>query len=216
MTRRTCTSKPSPPAPLPWGEGSRRDGFSLVEAMVAIAITAMAGSVLLLGMTSSVDTAEDAQRRTIAQGLANQGLDEVLGARYMEYGCSPYDTTLQPGGSEKATGTRELYDDIDDYNGWKASPPVDRWGVELGTDDGQGGERHESLRAPSGSMDGWTRSYHVYYVDESDLATQLPSGQTSDYRAVEVRVYYTDPNSGIREMARARRIVPYVEPYEPN
>jgi len=191
-----------------------RPGFSLVEALVAITITALAGSALLLGMTSSIDTTEEAQRQTIAQGLANQALDEVLGARYMELDCSAHDTYLQPGGSEKATGTRELFDDIDDYNDWKSSPPVDRWGIPLGDDDGEGGERHKDFRAPSDTRDRWTRTIHVYYVDESDLSTQLPSGKTSDFRAVEVRVYYKGPNSGRREMARARRIVAYVEPYE--
>lgn len=195
---------------------SHRQGFTLIEAMVAVSITAIAGSVLLLGMTSSIDTTEDAQRRAVAQGLADQALDEVLGARYMEYGASPYDTVLKPGDPEKATGTREQFDDVDDYNGWKASPPVDRWGVALGIDDGQGGERHQNFRTPTGSMDPWTRTIHVYYVEESDPGTQLPSGQTSDYRAVEARVYYTGPRSGSREMARARRVVAYVEPYEPN
>jgi len=195
------------------GCGASR-GFTLVEALVAITITAMAGSVLLLGMTASIGTTDDALRGTVAQGLANQLLNEVLGARYMEYGCSPYDTTLKPGGSESATGTRELFDDIDDYNGWKASPPVDRWGVPLGTDAGDGDERHKNFFATGEPIERWTRTVHVYYVEESDFSKQLPSGQTSDYRAVEVRVYYTGPNSDTREMARARRVVAYVEPYE--
>jgi len=192
----------------------RPRGFTLVEALVAITITALAGGTLLLGITASVGTSDDAERRTIAHGLAEQALDEVLGARYMELGCSPYDTYLQPGGSEKATGTRELYDDIDDYNGWTSSPPVDRWGVELGTDDGQGGQRQENFRAPAGAMDRWKREIAVYYVDESDLVNPLSNGQTSDWRAVEARVYHDDPQAGLREMARVRRIVSYVEPYE--
>jgi len=197
--------------------GSRRTraappAFTLVEALVATAITAIAASALLLGVTSSLQTTNEALEQAIASGLAQQLLDEVLGARYMEYGCSPYDWNLRPGSAELATGTRELYDDVDDYNGVETQPPVDFWGVCLGTDDGEGGQRHPNFQVSPGFFDHWRAEIDVYYVNPPDFVTPLPFGQVSDYRAVEVRVYYVDPDRGRRELTKLRRVVAYVPP----
>jgi len=189
-----------------------RAAFTLIEALVAVSITAIAGTVLLLGTTSSLQATDDSLRRTIALGLAEQLLDEVLGARYMEYGVSPYDTSLVPGSDEAATGTRELFDDVDDYNGVLAQPPEDPWGVPLGTEGTAGAQRHPNFQLPPEFFDRWRQEVSVYYVSESDLATPLAVGQTSDYRAVDVRIVRDDPQRGVQELARLRRVVSYVPP----
>jgi hypothetical protein len=105
-----------------------------------------------------------------------------------------------------------LFDDIDDYNGWESAPPEDCWGIALGTDDGEGGQRHPGFQAPAGLLDDWSQQIEVYYVDESDLTSRLPAGQVSDYRVVEVRIVDEDPNRGRRELVKLRRVVPYVPP----
>ncbi len=196
-----------------------RAAFTLVEAVVAIALTAIAGAALLLGVSSSMQTTHTALEQAIAAGMAQQLIDEVAGARYMEYGLSPYDTVLQPGSDEKATGNRRLFDDIDDFNGFQSQPPVDAWGVSLGEDDWQRSERygqpmrrHHALCAPEGFFARWRREIAVYYVDPSDLTTRLASGQVSDYRAIEVRIIRVDPHRGPRELARLRRVVAHVPP----
>lgn len=203
MSLRRLANRQTGPAP---------SAFTLVEALVATAITAIAASALLLGVTSSLQTTSEAQEQAIASGMAQQLLDEVLGARYMEYGLSAYQLDLQPNGAELASGTRELYDDVDDYNGVQTQPPVDSWGVSLGTDDGEGGQRHPHFQSPPGFFDHWRAEIDVYYVNPPDLATRLPSGQVSDYRAVEVRVYYVDPDRGSRQLTKLRRMVAYVPP----
>jgi len=179
---------------------------------VAIGVTAMAGSVLLLGLTGSVQSTQEAMHQTIAQGIAEQLADEVVGCRYMAPGTTPYQIGLGPSGSELATGTRELFNDVDDFHDFTAQPPEDPWGVPLGQDDGAGGERHPAFQLPEGYFDRWREEIKVYYVDESDLVTPLPQGQTSDYRLVEVRVLYERPEGGTRELARVRRVVAYVPP----
>ncbi len=189
-----------------------RAGFTLIEALVAVSITAIAGSILLLGTTTSLQATDDSLRRTIALGLAEQLLDEVLGARYMEYGTSPYQTPLLSGSDEAATGTRELFDDVDDYNGVLAQPPEDLWGVPLGTEGTAGLQRHPNFQLPPEFFDRWRQEVSVYYVSESDLATPLADGQTSDYRAVDVRIVRDDPQRGVQELARLRRVVSYVPP----
>lgn len=189
--------------------------FTLVEALVAISITAIGAAALLLGISSSLQTTNHAMEQTIATGMARQLLDEVVGGRYYAAGLGdPYQTYFGPSSYEQGGMARERYDDIDDYHGIRSKPPVDPWGVALGTDDGEGSQRHPSFCAPSGLLDNWQQEIDVYYVDGSDLTTRLASGQVSDYRAVEVRIVLVDPDRGRRELASARQVVAYVPPTE--
>jgi type II secretory pathway pseudopilin PulG len=195
-------------------------GFSLVEAMVALTITAVAGSALLLGVDTSLKTTNEAMEQTIATGMAEQLMDEVLGARYTadmagdalpHYDPDPYD----PDSARfSITRDREFFEDIDDYNEYTNQPPQDRFGVDLGSDDGEGDERHPSFKASAGMFSRWRRQIQVYYVSPTDLKTPLAAGQTSDYRAVEVRVLLDDPQRGWRELARLQQVVAYVPPIQ--
>ncbi len=189
-----------------------RSGFTLIEALVAISLTAIAGSTLLLGVTTSLKTTDDTMRETIAQGMAQQLMDEAVGCRYMELGDTAYATTLGPGVLETVAGARKRFDDIGDFNGFRSQPPTDSYGIALGTDDGQGGQRNAAFRCDAGYFQNWRQEIDVYYVADSDLTARLPSGTTSDYRVVEVRIVYVDPDRGDRELAKIRQVVPYVSP----
>jgi type II secretory pathway pseudopilin PulG len=185
--------------------------FTLVEALLAITILALAGSVLLLGTTTSVETAKTGLYCTIARGMAQQLMDEIVGSRYCELGSDAYQSTLGPGADET---TRQMYDDSDDYNGLRTKPPKDFYGIALGKDDGLGGQRNALFQVPSGFFDNWQQEVDVYYVGEANLSTKLPAGQYSDYRVVEVRIVYIDPNSGRKELANLKRVVSYVPPLQ--
>lgn len=162
-------------------------GFTLVEALVAISMTALAGSILLLGVTSSLQNGDEAYRQTVALGLAQQLMDEVVGGSITE---------------------------IDAYNGFESTPPVDRWGIRLGTEDGSGGQRHPSFGVAAGLLDSFGCDVRVSRVDPSDLTTPLPASQTSDFRLIVVRVTYLAPNAPPREIVRLQRVVAQVPPYE--
>jgi len=54
----------------------------------------------------------------------------------------------------------------------------------------------------------------VYYVSESNLSTKLATGQTSDYRVVEVRITYNDPAQGTQLLATLKRVLSYVPPMQ--
>jgi type II secretory pathway pseudopilin PulG len=191
--------------------------FTLVEAVVAMTITAIAASALLLGVNSSLMTTIDAEEQAIAQGIAQQLLDEALGSRYCLLPSSSshdtaHDVTLKPSETKAAPGTRELFTDTDDFNGFLRQPPVDTWGVELGSEDIDGAQRHPAFRASPSYFDRWREEIRVYYVDGEDLADPLPAGQTSDYRAIEVIVSRVNEQGGVRELARLRQVVTYVPP----
>ena len=179
---------------------------------MSITIAAIAGSVLLLGINSSLQTTGESLQQTIADGLAEQLMDEVLGGRYAAVGVGGYQTIFSASAYELNGSHRERYDDIDDYHALRRLPPVDAWGIALGKDDGEGDVRQANFQATNPILQDWRQEVDVYYIDESDLSTPLPSGQTSDYRMVEVRIVRVDPDRGNRQLATLRRVVAYVPP----
>jgi type II secretory pathway pseudopilin PulG len=191
-------------------------GFTLVEALVAISIAAIAGSALLLGVSSSIQGADDAMRRTIAYGMAQQLMDEVVGSRYIPLGGNAYDTTIGPSAAKIAAGTRQAFDAIGDFNGYRCKPPKDPYGIALGADNGQGATRNAAFQCSGTFLQNWRQEVDVYYVSDTNLTTKLAAGQTSDYRAVEVRIVYDDSKSGPVTLAKIRRVVTYLAPLNVN
>ena len=187
-----------------------RNGFTIVEACVAVAFAALAGSTLMMATFAALQTTHFAQDQTMALGMAQQLMDEVLGNRYLPDSGNPYATPIGPDSSETGT-SRKLFDNIGDYNGYRCQPPKDFWGVALGTDNGQGGQRDPNFQAPTSPFASWQQQVDVYYVAETNLTTPLSGSKTSDYQAVEVRIIYIDPNTGnTNQLASLRRVVAYV------
>ena len=185
--------------------------FTMIEAVLAITIMALAGSILLLGTTASLETSKNCMYGAIARGMAQQLMDEIVGSRYCELGADPYQVTLGPGSDETA---RSMYDDSDDYNGLRTKPPKDYFSIALGKDDGLGGQRNSLFQIPSGLIDNWQQEVDVYYVSESNLSTKLVAGQTSDYRVVEVRITSNNPGQGTKVLATLKRVLSYVPPMQ--
>jgi type II secretory pathway pseudopilin PulG len=188
-----------------------RPAFTLIEAIVALGIMALAGSVLLLAAQSSLRTTDELVRRTIAEGLADQLLDEIVTKRYMEVGESPTDSSLGTEANETSAG-RSLFDDTDDYHQLSLLPAKDAFGQEMGTGDDAGGLRHPGFRVPDGFFDNFRQRVKLYYVDPADPSQPLADGQTSYYRAVEVAVDYVAADGTERELAVRRRVYAYIPP----
>lgn len=95
-----------------------RRGFSLVEAVVAVAIV----GVMLVGALTAVGAARVTQFRV---GRLRQGhlLADALMAEVLQ---QPYEDAVTGAIGLEAgewTGTRTNFDDVDDYAGWTGSPP---------------------------------------------------------------------------------------------
>ena len=112
-----------------------RTAFTLIEAMVALSLTALAGAAILLTVETSLDAADQTQEQTIAAGMAEQLLDEIAGAMYCEPGVDPHQYPLGPNAVEAQGPGRSRFNDIDDYNNYIAQPPEDRSGQPLATED---------------------------------------------------------------------------------
>ncbi|MBA4018346.1 MAG: hypothetical protein C0483_14365 [Pirellula sp.] len=191
------------------GEPRSRHGFTLIETMTAMAILALVGGTLMANMAATTNTSQDAVDRAIAQGMAQQLLDEICGMKYAESLGTEYDTGIGPGSPETSAGARKEFDDIDDYLGVNTSVPTDRWGIALGTDNGRQGSRLAAFRAPSTFFTGWRQQVDVFYVNDTNLATKLTSG-TSSHRKIEVRITAAQADGRIRELAYISRVVAYV------
>ncbi len=176
-------------------------------------ILALAGTVLLLGIETSLRTAADAEDETIALGIANQMVDEILGHRYMtNLSTNPYDYPLGPSSWEQGGNGRERFNDSDDFNGFTAQPAEDTWGVEMGCGDGAGGLRHEDFQLPPGRFDRWKQEVKVYYVNETNPSVKLTGSQTSNFRCLEVSILREEPSGAWRPLAVAKRVYTYVPP----
>jgi type II secretory pathway pseudopilin PulG len=193
----------------------RRAAFSLVEALIALAIMALAGSVLLLSVESSLDSSTDAVDRTIADGIAQQVLDQALTKRFTESisGGATLAEILGPIGAaaDELLGVgSQQFDDVDDYSGYTMQPPKDEYGQPLGAGNDAGGLRAASFRAPTGFFQQWRVRVQVYYVDPTDH--QVQSATATAYRAIEVTVEKIGANSRVVPLANRKRVITYIPP----
>lgn len=126
-----------------WGAGLRAAAFTLVETVIATALVA----VMFVAALNTVAASRLTQHRAslVSQGrlLAESLMSEILMQNYQEPDGAP---VFGRESGESAT-TRAVYDDVDDYHGWSASPPVARDGTPL-----------------TNATD-WTRTVRVEWVD---------------------------------------------------
>ena len=195
-----------------------RAGFTLIEALAAIAIMAMAGSVMLLAAQTSLDATDDAAKQAIAQGICEQVLDEIMVTRYMESGAAYNQNTLA---SDSGETTRQSYDDTDDFNGLSLQPIRDSYGQTLGTGNDAEGTRLANFRIDSSFFNKWRLRVDIYYVSSADLSLRLDNpavtaggnlSTTSGYRAAEVTVEYQNSDGSYQTLATGRRVYAYFPP----
>ncbi|MBN2447259.1 MAG: PKD domain-containing protein [Phycisphaerae bacterium] len=140
-----------------------RRGLTLAEAVISIAIV----GTMLVAALSTVGAAKLTEQRvgsrSRATQLAQDLMSEISAQRYADadYGLGSFGL----GGDEVGDGSRSLWEDVDDYDGWSASPPQAKDGTEW-TD-----------------LAGWKRSVQVDWVDPSD-PTQVRSYETGAKRIV--------------------------------
>lgn len=185
-----------------------RPAFTLIETLIAIGLMAVVIGAVTLSLVTSLRTAQENEDLAVAEGLAMDLMDEILNRRYCELGVTPYDVYLRPGSVEVAPGTRQLFDDIDDYNGWVEEPPKDRWGNLLGRENGTGGLRPSVAWAPD--LTGFRREVTVSYVSPQDFKTSLPFGTVTDFRKIVVTVSRRYSNNVVRPLITITRVVAYV------
>jgi hypothetical protein len=134
---------------LPPSRNRQRRGTSLAECTVASLIVGALLITALRSAGSSLQTTQGIDDRGRAQRLAGDLMNEIFLDAYQE-----------PGGSSgfgldsgENTGNRTLFDDVDDYNNWFASPPTDASGNVLP------------------GLTGWTQAVSVTWADPTTLGS---------------------------------------------
>ena len=130
-----------------------RCGFTLIEATLSTLIVATMIVAALHTFGSAAVGRRVLQSRVVADALAARLLSEIIQIRFEEP-----DETLAFGPETSETGgTRDAFDDLDDYHSWSASAPQAKDGTEIS------------------ALTGWSRSVVVENVDVETLA---PAGAT--------------------------------------
>ena len=142
------------------GQRARR-AFSLAEVAISVLLV---GGLLVAALTTLGGAA--AGRRT----MANRGLGELLAQDLMgEILRQPYEEPVDTPSFGRETGetggTRAAYDDVDDYDGWFASPPQHKDGTVFV------------------DLTGWRRDVQVHRVNANDL-TQVVAAESGVKRII--------------------------------
>jgi Tfp pilus assembly protein PilV len=157
-------------------------GFSFVEVMLsAILLAALftAGMALFgnLGRAS-----QDTIDQDLAAELCLEMIKEIKVLPYADPQSS--DTGIA---FEEAGANRELFDDIDDYDGWSATPPRTRKGVEL--------NRYQGL----------TRTVMVDHVNPGNFQQMLSDTDDQGIKRITIIIKRSD-----QEIARQVYIIPNI------
>jgi type II secretory pathway pseudopilin PulG len=199
--------------PAPIARQTRLRGrlaFSLIEALVALSITSIAGAVLLLSVQSSLDTTIEAVDKTIADGVAQQTIDEILTKRFVGPAENPLTSALGALSSELQNLGTSLFDDTDDYAGYIAQPLKGQSGETLGTGDDNGGLRLQNFRVRSDYFQNWRVRVDVYYVNPDNHLVR--STTATNFRMIEVNVELVRSNGSALPLANRKRLIAYVPP----
>lgn len=133
----------------PIAKRRRQHGLTLAEAVVCLSIV----SITIVAALSTVSAAKVTRirfaDRQLAQELARGLLAEIMNQTYEEAATTPA-FGPEPG---EADGSRRNFDDVDDYDGWTATPPENSDGT-----------------AKSGLSD-WTELVTVERIGIADLST---------------------------------------------
>lgn len=134
-----------------------RRGFSMMESVLSVLLV---GLVLAAAM-NTLGSARVAQAQnadiSVAGVLCESMMNEILAQRYADEdgGMTSFGLPF----SEYGDGSRALFDDVDDYHNWTASPPEEKDGT------------------PIAWAYGLQRTVRVECVRASDLGSTTPDGR---------------------------------------
>ncbi|MHC4400340.1 MAG: type IV pilus modification PilV family protein [Planctomycetota bacterium] len=148
----------------------RSAGFTLTEVVVSTLIVGLMLVAAMRGLGAAARASRLTNRRGQATLLANDLMSEILQAGYVD----PDGAASLGQESGELGGTREAFDDVDDYHEWTASPPQNKLGDAL----------------PNLDLDGWRRSVSVAHVDPDDLTTAISDADDRGVKRITVTVAY--------------------------
>ena len=169
---------------------TQRHGVTLIEVSISTALVGLVLVAALETLGGAMRTMRQTASELQAHSLAETLLAEVIALPYTDPTVDSGTLGLESDESAYG-GDRRLYDDLDDFAGWKVSPPKDRDGAALA------------------GYDGWTRQVEVEYVTFSSFTSGFITSNR-DLGLKRVRVTVADPAGRTTEVDAIR------SPYGPN
>jgi type II secretory pathway pseudopilin PulG len=131
--------------------GNKHRAFTIVEASIATLLVGVLLSASMMAVGALAQSRRIQAERRAAYALAKQLMSEIMAMPFK-------DPDQTPGfGPEAGETSRALFDDVDDYDGYTASPPTAKDGT------------------PLTGYTGWTRSAAVVFVDPANPAVVVAS-----------------------------------------
>lgn len=154
------------PAPQGLRRAQSLRAFTMLEAMLSVVLvgTVVVAAMSTLGKALVIEQLIAERGNGLAMG--QQLMAEILQQPYVDPDGGPL--ILGPDPSEEGDGSRALWDDVDDYDGWSASPPQDKDGTE------------------ASNLQGWRRTVEVVWVDPTDPSQTVGSDQGAKWISVTV------------------------------
>lgn len=156
----------------------RQAGFTLIELIVTIVVTAISFTALSVWMLNanrdSVDPVVSMRAATLGQAY----LEEILSKRFDEQGSPGGIPRCNEAGQPACTATgafgpdgeaREFFDDVDDYHGLNDNPPKNNFGVDRSNYNG-------FSVAVSVSYDGGTFGLPAQELKRIEVTVTSPTG----------------------------------------
>jgi len=185
---------------------ARRRGITLIESLIAVSLTTLAGGALLTTIGSTVQISTDSTYTVIAQGLADQLMDEVAAVRFPRASGGMGSGFIMPNVGMGRTG----FDDLDDYSGWNASPPQTRDGMPLGTERMTFGstsmQRPSNFQPDPRFVNRFRQQVTVEKIAEVTGNMWVVVSSDTSLRRVTVTISYTDARNQTKVLAVQTRV----------
>src|SRR5262245_25665686 len=102
-------------------------GLTLIEVIASTLIVGLMAVATLNGLASATKSANSIGNRAVAAGLADELMSEIVMQSYSD----PDGAAVFGRETGESASPRSQFDDVDDYNGWNASPPQYRDGTVI-------------------------------------------------------------------------------------
>lgn len=166
---------------------------------------------MLLAVESCLTSTTEAVDQLIADGMANQLLDEISLKRFMANGDTPLSIS-GPSSYETSGNGRERFNDLDDCKNFSARPAEGIWGETLGTGNDSGGNGKRELYASQYAVCQLAAAGRDLFCQPDQSFAKTDWLRMSYYRAVEVTIEYVRADGGVIPLAKRRRVYAYMPP----
>src|SRR3954470_5415794 len=102
-------------------------GLTLIEVVASTMIVGLMVVAALNALAAATKSSNSIGNRAVAAGLADELMSEIMMQSYSDPNGSP----VFGHESGESTSVRSAFDDVDDYDGWNASPPQYRDGTVI-------------------------------------------------------------------------------------